>query len=100
MAARYKLAPDALNDLAEIRLHYLNEAGATVARRVLGELGNAFAFLARTPGAGHKREDLTGKNVRFWPVFSYMIVYDPTTKPLAIVRVLHGNRDLVSLLQR
>jgi len=38
--------------------------------------------------------------VRFWPVFSYLIVYDPLKKPVEIVRVLHGKRDVEEILER
>ena len=38
-------------------------------------------------------EDLTGEFVKFWSVFSYLIVYDPSKKPVQIARVLHGKRD-------
>jgi len=58
----------------------------------------ACAFLNQTPGAGHSREDLTNKPVRFWQVYSYLIVYDPTPRPIRIIRVLHGNRDVTGIL--
>jgi antitoxin ParD1/3/4/toxin ParE1/3/4 len=36
--------------------------------------------------------------VKFWPIYSYLIVYDPGTKPLQIIRVLHGMRDVEDIL--
>jgi len=33
-------------------------------------------------------------------VYSYLIVYRPETKPLQIVRVVHGHRDVENLLRR
>jgi plasmid stabilization system protein ParE len=62
------------------------------------KINQAFGLLSRTPGAGQIREDLTIRDVKFWTVFSYMIVYDPAKRPIEIVRVLHGNRDLLRLL--
>jgi antitoxin ParD1/3/4/toxin ParE1/3/4 len=56
------------------------------------------AKLARTPGMGHLREDLADEPLKFWPVYSYLIIYRPETRPLQIVRVLHGARDLRRLL--
>lgn len=47
---------------------------------------------------GHLREDLTRRPFRFWPVYSYLIVYRPETRPIQILRVLHGARDVKSLL--
>src|SRR5258708_38405792 len=49
-------------------------------------------LLASHPYAGHLRRDLTPLPVKFWSVFSYLIVYDPAAKPLAIARVFHGRR--------
>jgi antitoxin ParD1/3/4/toxin ParE1/3/4 len=55
-------------------------------------------LLGREPGAGHVREDLTSTPVKFWPVYSYLIVYDPETRPIQIIRVLHGMRDVEEIL--
>jgi toxin ParE1/3/4 len=100
VAKGYNLSPEAEQDLQQIRAHYLEKAGAPVARYVLSEITRGFRLLAATPGAGHSRADLTDEPVKFWSVFAYLIVYDPTTQPLGIARVLHGRRDLETLLQR
>ena len=36
--------------------------------------------------------------MKFWPVYSYLIVYNPETKPVQIIRVLHGMRDVEEIL--
>ena len=54
--------------------------------------------LAQNPGIGHVRPDLTNEDVRFWPVFKYLVIYRPATRPLEIVRVLHGQRDVKHIL--
>ena len=56
-------------------------------------------LLADNPGIGHLRSDLTPQDVRFWSVFRYLVIYRPDTKPLEIVRVLHGKRDVRRLLE-
>jgi hypothetical protein len=38
-------------------------------------------------------------DVKFFPVYSYLIVYRPMTKPLQIASILHGRRDLLQLLK-
>jgi len=55
-------------------------------------------LLGKQPGVGHVREDLPGRPVKFWPVYSYLIVYDPETEPIQILRVLHGMRDVEEIL--
>jgi hypothetical protein len=44
------------------------------------------------PEMGHTREDLTERPVKFWSVFSYLVVYDPASRPLTVLAVLHGAR--------
>ena len=67
----------------------------TVLRRLSsGKIG----YLAANPGGGHWRRDLTDESVRFYSVYSYLIVYRPQTKPLEVVAILHGGRDLEELL--
>jgi plasmid stabilization system protein ParE len=42
------------------------------------------------PEMGHTRQDLIDRPLKFWNVYSYLIVYDPATSPLAVVAILHG----------
>ena len=39
------------------------------------------------------------KALKFWTVYSYLVVYDPDSRPLTIVAVLHGARDVEQLLK-
>jgi antitoxin ParD1/3/4/toxin ParE1/3/4 len=55
-------------------------------------------FLSQRPGTGHWRKDLGSESVKFFPVYSYLIVYRPDTNPLQIVSILHGRRDVGRLL--
>ena len=59
----------------------------------------AFEQLAETPEIGHSREDLTNRPVKFWNVFSYLMVYEATSVPLTIIAVLHGARDVEHILK-
>lgn len=95
---RYLLTPEAERDLDHIREYLARRGGPRVARYVLRELREAFRFLTSTPEAGHRREDLTDAPVKFWTVFSYLVVYDPAARPIVILNILHGARDVPSLL--
>jgi toxin ParE1/3/4 len=94
----YVLSPEARDDLRDIRDYLVSQGGRRLARYVLQDITKAFRLLASRPGVGHLRQDLTPLPVKFWPVFSYLIVYDPTAQPIAIVRVLHGRRDVPAIL--
>ncbi|ARN81710.1 type II toxin-antitoxin system RelE/ParE family toxin [Methylocystis bryophila] len=90
----YRLSPEAEKDVHFIRLYLTKNGGARVARYVLRELRQAIRLLAERPEIGHSRADLTDAPVKFWSVFSYLIIYDPVSTPLSVVRVLHGRRDV------
>ena len=91
---RYTIAPEAATDIKAIRAYLKREAGPRVALSTINKIRDAFAFLSRTPGAGHSREDLTDLPVKFWSVLSYLIIYDPAQQPIQIARVIHGSRDI------
>jgi hypothetical protein len=48
---------------------------------------------------GHTSADLTDRPLKFWGVYSYLVVYDPGSSPLSVIAVLHGARDLENLLK-
>lgn len=98
MISRFVLAPQAAEDLVEIWAYLCEKASKEVADRVEFTVRERFAFLAENPGAGHSRNDLTAEEVKFFPVYSYLVVYRPGTKPLQIVSVLHGRRDIKQIL--
>jgi toxin ParE1/3/4 len=99
MNARYVLAPQAALDLFEIWDYIKEQTGAAVADRVESAIRERIAFLAKSPGTGHLRRDLTDEDVKFFPVYSYLIVYRPETKPLQIASILHGRRDVEQILK-
>ncbi len=55
--------------------------------------------LADMPGMGHIRKDLVDESLRFWSVYSYLILYRPDSRPLQVIRVLHGARDVETILE-
>jgi antitoxin ParD1/3/4/toxin ParE1/3/4 len=80
--ARYLLSPEAKEDLRQIRDYLVGQGGSRLASYVLQEMRTAFRLLASHPDAGHLRRDLTPLPVKFWPVFSYLVVYDPVARPI------------------
>ena len=94
----YLVAPEAEDDLQQIWRYLLGEAGLAVANRIQGELVDAFEGLADVPGKGHRRPDLTRRDVLFFSVYQYMIVYR-RAETLEIVAVLHGKRDVKRMLK-
>ena len=95
---RFVLTKLAEGDLHQIKNHLAEKAGPTIARRVMKEIRLAMDLLGDRPDLGHVREDLTNQPLKFWPVFSYLIVYAPTSRPIQVIRVLPGAQDVEHLL--
>ena len=99
MSRRYVLAPEAAHDLVQIWRYIKKNASIEMADRVESVIREKIVYLAGRPGGGHLRKDLTDETVKFFPVYSYLIVYRPETSPLQVVAILHGRRDVEELLK-
>jgi antitoxin ParD1/3/4 len=98
--SRYQFTPQAADDLLDI-WSFIAQDNPEAADRVEAAVFRACDLLCDSPRAGRTRKDLTGLPLRFWvvhPYPNYLIVYDPDKKPLLIVRILHGARDLPAVL--
>jgi plasmid stabilization system protein ParE len=95
----YVFSEGAELDLNEI-WEYIAQDNIDAADRWIEKLFDAFEALARTPGMGHKREDLTAFPVLFWPVEAYLVIYRVQSEHMEIVAVTQGGRDIPSFLSR
>ena len=100
MTPRYVVAPRAAKDIVQIWRYIKSDRSREIADRIETVIRSKFALLADFPSSGHYRRDLTSEEVRFFPVYSYLIVYRPTPQPLQIIAVLDGRRDLAKILPR
>jgi len=71
---KYTLSPRALKHIQSI-WDFIAADSQNAADRIVDELFAAFERLAEWPGSGHTRRDLTQRDLRFWPVRSYLVVY-------------------------
>src|ERR1700677_118762 len=97
----YLLTPQAEDDLFAV-WSYIAQDSVEAADRVEEQINMAFGFLCSAPQAGHVRLDLTHRPVRFWTVLrfpTYVIVYDPDSHPLRIIRILHAAFDIPRKLE-
>jgi plasmid stabilization system protein ParE len=98
--SEYQFTPQAVDDLFAI-WSYIAEENPDAANRVEEAVYAACGFLAESPRAGRTREDLTALPVRFWlvqPFRNCWIVYDPQSKPLQVMRILHPARNIAAVL--
>ena len=94
----YRLTEQADRDLDEI-IDWLLAESIDAALHVRAKLDAAFDRIARLPRIGHRREDLTDEDVRFYAVFDWLVVYRETDR-VEIVAVVHGARDVRRVLRR
>lgn len=74
------LTPRAEQDVRDIWDYMANDS-IEAADRVLASLEKTMHRLAKNPGIGHLREELADRRHRFFPVYSYLIVYRFETQP-------------------
>jgi toxin ParE1/3/4 len=94
---------NARQDLVDIFRYYAREAGFRVAQRFYAQAEATLIRLAGMPGMGtryeHEHPALDG--LRYSPVSGfrlYVVFYRPVADGIELVRVLHGARDLASVL--
>ena len=98
MASLYELSAEAQDDLFEIWSR-IAEDSVELADRIDAEFRDLFASLARMPGQGHLRQDLTARPVLFIALYSFLVVYQPDSTPIRIMAVLRGTRNVKRILK-
>jgi len=96
--AGYVVTDAAAGDLQGIDDYLMMNDGVDAAERVSRAIGEAFDLLAAQPMIGHRRSDLIARPYRFWSAMGFLIIYDADTDPIRVIRVLHGKRDVASIL--
>jgi plasmid stabilization system protein ParE len=94
---RFLLTSEAKSDLSEILLDIAEDSPA-IAERLRSEIYEAFQRLGQSPGIGHYHEELLDRRYRFWNFYSYVVCYVWEQKPIQIIAVVHGARELASFL--
>ena len=103
---KLSIRTSAREDILRQFAYYLDEkATPQTARRFLDATESAIAILDGMPGMGAPRtfENPKLRGLRSWPVPGFpamRIYYLHSEDELCIVRVLHGKRDLGSLLEQ
>ena len=95
MKRPFVLTPQARADLQEILLDIAADS-PDLAERLRLQFYQGFQRRARSPGIGHYHEELLDRRYRFWNFYSYAIAYAWKRKPIHIIAVIHGSRDLAA----
>ncbi len=102
MARTIIRSPRSVLDILEV-YGFIGEDSVDAADRFLDALDKALELLAAQPKLGQehpvRHRDLRG--LRHWPITgfeNYLIFYLPLSDGIELVRVLHGMRDVRSIL--
>jgi plasmid stabilization system protein ParE len=95
----YLLSVDAEVDLDDV-WEYIAADNIAAADHWIDRLFDALEALGQTPSMGHRREDLTSYPVLFWPVGAYLVIYLAERRPIEILAVTQGSRDIPEFLSR
>ncbi len=98
MSLRVRRSLEAEVDLDDIFFRIALD-NPTAAQRVVERIEAAEERLGAFPLIGQARSDLA-EGLRHWPIPPYIILYRVEAERLLIVRIVHGARDLGSLLER
>lgn len=93
MKRLFVLTPEAKKDLREILLDIAEDSPDT-AERLRKEFYEGLQTLGRSSGVGHFHDELLSRKYRFWNFYSYVVAYAWETKPIKVISVVHGARDL------
>jgi toxin ParE1/3/4 len=95
----HRIAPQVEAELDDIWWYVAAASGDTdTADRLIDSITARFLLLARYPYAGRCRDDDLRPGLRSFPVGSYVIIYKIENEEAFILHVLHGRRDIQTLL--
>lgn len=98
---RYGLTEAAKQDIREITRYVRTvQKSPQNAKLVAERLRELFSKLVRLPQLGHEREELGDDQALVVAVSGLLVIYDPTLKPVTILRVVHAARDLSRIKPR
>jgi plasmid stabilization system protein ParE len=87
-------------DVIGILEHLRENAGAKIALQFDHDLRIALIGLHANPRLGHRRRDLTARDFLFYGVYPYLVVYERVRNGVLVHAVLHGARDIESILNQ
>ncbi len=96
-----RVAAEVEGELDEIWFYVAVEsASADVAERLIDSITNHFWLLSKHPQLGRRRDHDLSPGLRSLAVGSYVIIHRIEGRDVLILHVMHGRRDLKTLLRQ
>jgi|GEM_PF-6735452 len=97
----YQLSAHAEDDVRQLLAHIRDVQGSAQNAELVAErLFDAIQELAKMPFLGHRNEFIEDPLAKVTVVSRISIIFDPTTKPLLVLRTVPPGRDLKTLTVR
>ena len=97
---KYELSREARRDLDRIWDYVFEQTlNLRIAEKVIWDLRDGLEFLAENPNAGHFRDDLVPKPMKFYSVHDYLILHQ-VDEIVKVVRILRASQDIPNVLDR
>ncbi|MFY9790767.1 MAG: type II toxin-antitoxin system RelE/ParE family toxin [Candidatus Sulfotelmatobacter sp.] len=94
-----RIAPEVEADLDDIWSYVATESGEVdVADRLINAITDHFLILTRYPNIGRSRDYDLRPGLRSLSVGGYVIIHRIEARDVLILHVIHGRRDLKTLL--
>jgi toxin ParE1/3/4 len=91
--ARLVFAPQAIDDIRDVRANLTERAGQLIADKYTEQFRSAFERLVAHPHSGSPRPRF-GRNVRVTIVRPYIVIYRAQDNDVVVLRVVHGHRRI------
>ena len=92
MPNRFRKLPQADRDLDSI-WDFIAADSVGAANRQIDRIGEVFEMLTQNPLAGRERRELR-RDLRSFPVSSYVVFYVALADGIEVVRVMHGRQEI------
>ena len=92
MPNKFRKLPQADLDLDSI-WNFIATDDIQAAERQINRIGKVFQMLVENPLAGRERPELR-KNLRSFPVGSYVVFYIPVSDGIEVARVMSSRQDI------
>ncbi|HTS36146.1 MAG TPA: type II toxin-antitoxin system RelE/ParE family toxin [Candidatus Solibacter sp.] len=94
-----RVSAEAELELDDIWYYTATESSSIeIAQRLIDSITDQFALLSKSPFLGRRRDDLK-VGLRGTTVGEYVIIYRVEGADIVILHVLHGRRDIRSIVQ-
>ncbi len=96
MSLQLRITEPAIRDIKDIADYLADQSGLSRSDQFLSALDSKLSKIAQFPNIGRLRDDIL-PDARSLAVENYLILYRPVGQNIAVLRVVSGYRDLLSL---